>query len=83
MINVQIQKKPSENTSSMLRRFSRGVQEWGGINKLKKIRYSSRVLSSYKKKAKKLKSLKKQAERQELIKLGKISEKTVRGPRRK
>jgi len=72
-INVKIVKKNNENNLSVLKRFSRRVQESGVINKVKGKRYAERTPSDYTKKKNKLKSLKKKTEFQKMYKLGKIS----------
>jgi len=78
MINVEVNKNNNENTLSILRRFTRRVQESGVLPRVRSIRYSSRVLSPYKTKMKKLTALKRRAEVKELIKMGKMVEKTKR-----
>lgn len=75
MINVEVTKNNNENTLGILRRFTRRVQESGVLPRVRSIRYSSRVLSPYKVKMKKLTSLKRRAEVKELIKMGKMVEK--------
>ena len=72
-INVKVTKKNNESGVSVLKRFTRRVQESGVINKVKSQRYEERDPSAYTKKKNKLKSLKKRAEFQALYKLGKIS----------
>ncbi len=74
MINVQIEKGANENNVSVLRRFQKKVQGSGVLNKVRSIRYSERTLSSYKVKVQRLNSLKKKAEIEELIKLGKMQD---------
>ena len=78
MINVQITRNGTENALATLRRFTKKVQSSGVLPRVRSLRYNQRVLSSYKVKVKTLKNLKKRAETQELIKLGKIQEKTSR-----
>jgi len=72
-INVKVTKKNNESGVSVLKRFTRRVQESGVINKVKSRRYAERKPSAYTKKKNKLKSLKKKSEFQTLYKLGKIS----------
>lgn len=72
--NVVIEKKKNENNGSMLKRFTRKVQEAGVIPKLRSIRYDARDLSKNIRKAKRLKSLDKKAEIEHLIKMGKMSQ---------
>jgi ribosomal protein S21 len=77
-INVEINRNPNENTLSVLRRFTKKVQGAGILPRVRSIRYASRVLSPYKVKKKTLKSLARKAEVQQLIKLGKMTEKNPR-----
>ncbi|MFA6338744.1 MAG: hypothetical protein WCW87_01655 [Candidatus Paceibacterota bacterium] len=75
-INVTVKKNPNENNTSILRRFTKRVQESGVLKKVRSVRYSKRKESSYVKKKKKLKGLKHREEITQLIKLGKMVEKT-------
>ena len=77
-INVEINRNPNENTLSVLRRFTKKVQGAGILPRVRGIRYASRTLSPYKIKKKTLKSLARKAEVQQLIKLGKMTEKNPR-----
>lgn len=83
MINVQVDKNGSENSISLIRRFTKRVQGSGILPRVRSIRYHSRTLSKLLRKKKTLKSLGKRAKYQELIKLGKITEKSYRFKRRK
>lgn len=76
--NVEVTRNGSENTLSLIRRFTKKVQGSGVLPRVRSIRYSQRVLSSYKTKMKTLKSIKRRAEIQELIKMGKMPEKQSR-----
>jgi hypothetical protein len=78
MINVEIKRTGTENSIGLLRRFTKKVQGSGILPKVRSIRYNQRGLSSYKVKKKTLKSLKRKAEIQELIKMGKMQEKSSR-----
>lgn len=75
-INVEVSKNGSENSTSLLRRFTKRVQGSGILPRVRGLRYAERVLSHYKVKAKTLKSLKRKAEIAKLIKLGKMTENT-------
>ncbi|MDQ5893492.1 MAG: hypothetical protein QG640_504 [Patescibacteria group bacterium] len=77
-INVEITRNGTENSMGVLRRFTKKVQGAGILPRVRSLRYNQRVLSSYKTKMKTLKSLKRKAEVQELIKMGKMQEKTSR-----
>lgn len=69
---IEISKNNNENNASILRRFSRKVQESGIIQKVKKNRYNERALSKLKVKQGTLKKLAKRKEIEKLRKLGKI-----------
>lgn len=71
--NVEITKKKNESSISLLKRFGRKVQESGVIRKSKSIRYAERPQSDFVKKKNKLKSLRKTAEYEKQIKLGKLT----------
>ena len=76
--NVEVIRNGTENSMGVLRRFTKRVQGAGILPRVRSLRYNQRVLSSYKTKMKTLKSIKRKAEIQELIKLGKMQEKTGR-----
>lgn len=78
MINVEITRNNTENSASVIRRFTKKVQGSGILPRVRSLRYNQRVLSAYKTKMKTLKSLNRKAEIQELIKMGKMQEKTSR-----
>jgi len=78
MINVEVTKNNNENAVSLIRRFTKKVQGSGVLPRVRSIRYHTRKLSEYKVKQKTLKSLKRKEEVTELIKLGKMPEKTSR-----
>ncbi|MFM7088206.1 MAG: hypothetical protein ACKOW9_01585 [Candidatus Paceibacterota bacterium] len=69
---VEIKKNPNENNASILRRFSRKVQEGGIIQKVKSKRYNERKDSKIKVKKSTLKRLARRVEIEKLRKLGKI-----------
>ncbi len=71
--NVVIERKKNESSTSMIKRFTRKVQETGVINRVKSERYEERMPSEYTKKKNKLKVLKKKAEYEKMFKLGKIT----------
>lgn len=69
---IEVQKNPNENNASILRRFSRRVQESSIIQKVKKNRYNERTESKLKVKKGTLKRLARRKEIDKLRKLGKI-----------
>lgn len=77
-INVEITRNGTENSVGVIRRFTKKVQGSGILPRVRSIRYNQRELSVYKTKMKTLKSIRRKAEIAELIKLGKMQEKTSR-----
>ena len=78
MINVEVKKHGTENSLGILRRFTKKVQGSGVLPRVRSKRYNERSLSPYKTKMKTLKSLRRKKEVLELIKLGKMQERTGR-----
>lgn len=73
MTNVEVNKNPNENPASLLRRFSRKVQEAGIIPKVKGNRYAKRIPGKLAQKSGALKRLAKRANTEKLRKLGKVA----------
>ena len=69
---IEIKKNPNENNASVLRRFSRRIQESGIIRKVKSARYNIRKESKLKVKKSALKRMTRRKEIEKLRKLGKI-----------
>ena len=78
MINIEVSRNGTENSMGVLRRFTKRVQGAGILPRVRSLRYNQRGLSHYKTKMKTLKSIRRRAEVAELIKLGKMQEKTSR-----
>lgn len=76
MINVEVEKKNNENTTSLIRRFTKQVRESGVLTRVRSLRYYKRPPSKDVRKKDTLKHLKKKAHREKLIKLGKITPRT-------
>ncbi|MES2023296.1 MAG: hypothetical protein V4439_01305 [Patescibacteria group bacterium] len=68
---IEVKKNPNENNASILRRFSRRIQESGIIHKVKGARYNERKESKLKVKAGALKRMGRRKEVEKLRKLGK------------
>lgn len=81
MITSSVAKNSSENSASLIRRFSKRVQGSGVIRRAKSIRYHARTLSKMKKRASALRRIERVEEREEKEKLGLIIPRT-RGGRR-
>ena len=81
-VNAEVQKNEGESAVNLIRRFSKRVQGTGLISRMRSRRYHERQKSRLVVRKKALKSLKRREEVAELIKLGKMIEKPVRGRRR-
>ena len=81
-LNVSINKNQSESPSSVLRRFTKKMQEWGGLNKSRSKRYAERSLSYYKMKKEALKKIKNNETRLADIKMGKYFNATPTGKKK-
>jgi hypothetical protein len=80
--NVEVKKKKNESNASIIKRFTKKVQESGVLPRVRSVRYEERQPSAYTKKKAKLKTLGKKAEFEKLFKLGKISGFVKRGAKR-
>ncbi len=69
---IEVNKNGNENNASVLRRFSRRIQESNIIQKVKGSRYNKRKESKLKIKKSTLKHLERRRETEKLRKLGKI-----------
>ena len=69
---IEVRKNPNENNSSVLRRFSRRIQESGIIRKVKGSRYNERKESKLKVKKSALKRMARTKRNEKLRKLGKM-----------
>ncbi len=70
--NIELKRNNHENGLSLVRRFSRKMQEAGIIPKVKGNRYASRAVTKLAQKNMKLKSLARRKEVERLKKLGKM-----------
>jgi len=73
---IEVSKNQNENNASVLRRFTRKIQESGIIYKVKNNRYNEREESKVKVKAATLKRINKRKANEKLRKLGKLVTKT-------
>ncbi|MCR4343037.1 MAG: hypothetical protein NUV40_04040 [Patescibacteria group bacterium] len=69
---IEVKKKEKETTSSVIRRFSRKMQQSNIISTVKSLRYNTRAKSGFKKKQDALKRIAKNKVKDRLRKLGKI-----------
>lgn len=71
---VEVRKRDNEGTESLVRRFSRKVQQSGVLLQARKIRFYERKKSKMKLREAAARRAELQAEREKLIKLGEIDE---------
>ncbi|MCX6753578.1 MAG: 30S ribosomal protein S21 [Candidatus Nomurabacteria bacterium] len=78
---IEVKKNTNENNMSLIRRFTRKVQESGIIQKVKSKRYNERTESKVKTKIATLKRINRKKALEKLQKLGKAPMETKRGRR--
>ena len=78
---IEVKKNTNENNMSLIRRFTRKVQESGIIQKVKSKRYNERTESKVKTKIATLKRINRKKVLEKLQKLGKAPMETKRGRR--
>jgi ribosomal protein S21 len=81
-VNAEVQKNDGESAVNLIRRFQKRVQGSGLIQRMRGRRYYARTKSALVRRKHTLKAIERRENIQELIKLGKIVERT-RGPRRR
>jgi len=81
-VRVEVKKKGNENTSSLIRRFSRRAMSAAIVRTMRNRRFFDRPLSKNVQRKKKLHSIKKRENYNEQVKLGKIDPSARRGRRR-
>lgn len=69
-VHLSVLRGDKENNMSVLRRFRQRVMEWGGIRKLRSVRYHTRAKSPYVEKKNRLRTIERKTERERLYKLG-------------
>lgn len=74
MIQVEVVKTNNETPASLIRRFTKRVQESGIVKRAKSLRYNERTKSEYKRKQAALKRLANRKEKDKLRRLGKIED---------
>jgi len=80
---VEVKRKPNESTGSLLRRFSRFVQQSGVLVKAKKSQFRAKKLNERKEKQAAIMGLHLRELRKRLEKLGKYDEETFEEEKRK
>lgn len=74
-VHIEVKKNTNENSTNLIRRFSRKVIESGIIQKIKGERYAEREMSKLSQKKVALRRIIKRRDTEKLKKLGKIIEK--------
>lgn len=82
MINVSVAKTGTENSTSLIRRFTKRVQGAGIIRRVKSARYHERLKSKTKRQKSALRRIDKKEKMAEMERLGLVKEKPARGGRR-
>ncbi len=77
-INILVERNQAESPASVLRRFSKRMNDSGVLPRVRGNRYAERKLSPYKVKMGRLERLRRKAEYEKLAKLGKLPVKTRR-----
>ena len=70
--NIEVAKTPNETNTSLIRKFSKRLQEARVLARSRKLRFFERPESKLRKKARKLRQIERGRERKRLWKLGKI-----------
>ena len=72
MINVKVKANKAENSTNLLRRFSKRVQSAGVLSKAKSNRFRKRESSEYIKKKNKLRAIEKKGRIEKMLKMGQV-----------
>ena len=75
--NIKVEKQNNENNTSLVRRFTKRVQGSGMLVRAKSIRFRKRPISKSKQKQQILRSIEKRKEREKLVKLGKLPDRSL------
>jgi hypothetical protein len=70
---IEVSKNQNENNMSLLRRFTRKVQESGSIRRVKSLRYNERKPSKLSLKTRAMNKIKRRIEVEHLKKMGKMA----------
>ncbi len=72
MKNVAVDKNPNESASSLIRRFTKRVQDSGILPRVRSLKEAQRTLSHYKTKKATLEVIRRRADMEKKAKLGKL-----------
>jgi ribosomal protein S21 len=76
--NVQVEKNQNESSANVIRRFTKRMQGSGVVQRVRKLRYYTRIKSENVRQRGRLKKLVKASAYEKELKLGKVQEKPVR-----
>ena len=82
-VTVEVARNQNESNTSVIRRFTKRVQDAGVLKRARSLRYSKRKPSPYAKKKGALIKLDKRKEFERLKRLGKVEEGFHKNPRKK
>ncbi len=82
-VNVSVVKSGTENSATLIRRFSKRVLGAGIVRRVKGIRYRNRDLSKAKRRMAALRRVERQETRAERERMGLVDPRETRGPRRR
>lgn len=71
VVTIEVKKSKNETPASLIRRFTKKVQESGVVRKAKSKRYKERNMSEYKKKKNTLRKISRREQVEKLKRLGK------------
>jgi ribosomal protein S21 len=77
-INIEVSKNNNESTANLIRRFTKRLQGAGIVQKMRGNRYYARIKSRNSQRKERLRSLTRREAYEELVKLGKVQERTPR-----
>lgn len=78
MINVEVEKTATENTASLVRRFTKRMQRSGVLQRMRKNRFYNRAPSQFLKHKNALRKIERREKYEEQVKLGKVQERVFR-----
>ena len=81
-LNVEVTKSGSENSASIIRKFSQRIRSTGIVRRMRSRRYWLRAVSTAVKKKQALRRIDRNTEYMRLFKEGKVEDRTKRGYKR-
>ncbi|MAF59321.1 MAG: 30S ribosomal protein S21 [Candidatus Pacebacteria bacterium] len=78
MINVEVVKNGTENSTSLIRRFTKRMQGSGILPRMRKNRFYTRPASQFLKQKRAVRKIERREKYEEMVKQGKVVERTHR-----